>query len=104
MVCVITGARAKLIERLTTFSFINAAPLFLATRRILIVVGNYPYPPCWRGRRATYCAALQAMVNQRLDKAEILNVRWAEDDPNPGAKRRKQVSVRVGKWRHALLK
>ena len=37
-------------------------------------------------RAACLCVQV-AMENQNLGKKEILNVRWAHDDPNPIAKR-----------------
>jgi hypothetical protein len=36
---------------------------------------------------------LQAMMDQRLGEAPMINVRWAEDDPNPGVKKRKAAET-----------
>lgn len=38
--------------------------------------------------------AKEAMLNQSLDHNEILNVRWASDDPNPAAQKRNQEQMR----------
>lgn len=41
--------------------------------------------------RANADMALAAMANQRLDCAELLNVRWAFDDKNPRAVKRMRI-------------
>lgn len=38
--------------------------------------------------------AKEAMLNQSLDHDEIINVRWASDDPNPAAQKRNQEQMR----------
>ncbi|CBQ73377.1 related to CWC2-involved in mRNA splicing [Sporisorium reilianum SRZ2] len=38
--------------------------------------------------------AKEAMLNQSLDHSEIINVRWASDDPNPAAQKRNQEQMR----------
>lgn len=38
--------------------------------------------------------AKEAMLNQSLDHNEIINVRWASDDPNPAAQKRNQEQMR----------
>ncbi|KAJ9479452.1 Pre-mRNA-splicing factor CWC2 [Pseudozyma hubeiensis] len=38
--------------------------------------------------------AKEAMLNQSLDHNEIINVRWASDDPNPAAQKRNQEQLR----------
>ncbi|SOV08860.1 related to CWC2 - involved in mRNA splicing [Ustilago sp. UG-2017a] len=38
--------------------------------------------------------AKEAMLNQALDHDEIINVRWASDDPNPAAQKRNQEQMR----------
>ncbi|TQS31856.1 hypothetical protein Golomagni_07850, partial [Golovinomyces magnicellulatus] len=38
--------------------------------------------------------AKEAMLNQSLDHDEIINVRWASDDPNPAAQKRNQEQLR----------
>ncbi|SPO23699.1 related to CWC2 - involved in mRNA splicing [Ustilago trichophora] len=38
--------------------------------------------------------AKEAMLNQSLDHNEIINVRWASDDPNPAAQKRNQEHMR----------
>lgn len=39
--------------------------------------------------------AKEAMLNQSMDHDEILNVRWASDDPNPAAKKRNAEQLRA---------
>lgn len=43
--------------------------------------------------RANAEFAREAMVGQSLNNNEILNVRWAHEDPNPGVKNRKIVAA-----------
>lgn len=44
--------------------------------------------------RANAEFAMEAMQRQSLDNDEVLNIRWATEDPNPWAQKRKEVSAK----------